>query len=539
MSEWTINGQSPSSYGVTIARREVRNLLSDEVILTVSRRRLSLAFAFEEAVSIERDGIVWFRGHVSRLPEGANEVDEGASYTVSGPLWWLGRVMFGREYATFGGRMETSFSVGLFLSRQGRITLAAQVAEIFAWASRHAAGKFHFMPDASTITDLTPPPVMADDAMCDAVLRDALAWMPDAALRVDYAAEPPAMTILPLASCPAHDYSLGSPPLTSATVEPEHEGRVRGVHLRYNSTGDLAFVSPPGLTDVYPAGTEGSAPGVLSLSLSSEDFLPGLPLARSLYDSFSSLGWKGDARFAGREIESLGVGDRLAIDAWPSAAVHVQTISFDVANGITSASCGSKAHLGARDLIALAKPLRNSRRASEESLPGPSHPFAPYLVKRDGRYYLRIAAGVVRDMNGDVTPYWNGVRLNAANPPEVHFTPGFRAELYLRVQFTPDVATFDFSYTDPEGVGVAATAKRFVSTGVINSTVIVNGRGANRLPVLFDTGLVFPGVYYFALCTPTNAERLRLDRAELVANAVTTDSFGVVFHPPKTLMRYS
>src|ERR1700722_12241187 len=96
MSMWTINGEV---LPIRRLRRRLRSLAVDTVTFeTAQNFDDNPILAVGTACAIRKDGAPWFSGIVTKNPEQGTGKAESQKYEISGPWWYLEKLVFHQSW---------------------------------------------------------------------------------------------------------------------------------------------------------------------------------------------------------------------------------------------------------------------------------------------------------------------------------------------------------------------------------------------------------------------------------------------------------
>lgn len=488
-----------------------------------------------QRVQINRDGWPFFTGWVSQGVGAETQGDTGLDVVLSGPWWWLKRIVFGRRGTYFGVPYEET-TVNLFITPEGRSfqSVASLMQEVCNWAASMSGGAFRVGTINPGEPPGTPPPQWVTGEYCDAVVKKVAAWAPEAVMWVDYKRGVPILNwTRPGSRVGTHSFSRGTAPLTAASASRDDSLAPAGIVIRYDAEqGDYQPVAFPALVDSYPPGMNASTPGAAVITLQSSDYV-GIKWAQKMWAMTRAFLWSASVTTA-EQILDIVPGDMVSVSGrpeWAGNSSIIQRVNFDSARRAYSITAGPPSQLGITDLNDLFWYLK-LKQGSQTPLDAALSltPWQPYLHEMKTSPYgivVRIAPGFVNDGTTSVSPTWEGLPLNADEPPFVRFRTGFSEQYYLKVEWLPDRQEF----TGYDSLGNYKTVYRVKSTGTIVSATIETRREDNVAPLVgIETGRVTRnGLFWFPLAVVEEVN------GELRVTQNRSTDVSILFIPPNNV----
>lgn len=219
-SAWTLLHQgvsrSADASGIRDIVRRRTSQAADVCTLHADGRALDAPplFAAGDTVTVTHQGVPWFVGRVTSSPASGTGRAEGQSYELSGPWWYLEKLVCRQEWRFEGGSVTAR--VGRLILGQAldgsRLTTGQVIAETLQYAIDCGA------PIQIGVIDpaLAVPLDEVKDVTCAEVVRKMLRWHPDCVCWFDYATPGgPTFHCRARANLPAHTATLGRAPLAA------------------------------------------------------------------------------------------------------------------------------------------------------------------------------------------------------------------------------------------------------------------------------------------------------------------------------------
>ena len=407
MSTWTLvhigTEKTLEAWGITSKARVIfRSGESDEFTFEVRPADILAdpPFALDDAITLKKDGVIWFVGFVREVPAAGSAQYERQSYVVKNFWDRLERLVFQQnrtivstdflttnQYATSDVVLcqDVNLTTGVYT----KVDAGAQIDAILAYAAAHGV-TFSY---SRSYTAPTPPSESARDITCAAALRRMLSWSPDVVTWVTYDSGSPvlhmnqrtALTQIPvnLVTSAPEDFQLSKRddlvpagvvfnllwqqinptdhlPYTRLTVQ--SAGATTGVGVII-STIDTPFVQDGTASEPMPTGP----------ALSGRNF------AQYFYAALATVFFDGHITFKAADVPgTIRPGHSLNLTGtsrtgWATAKALVQEVTEDLFAGRTEIRVGPNHQLSGKDLVALAS-LRAKDIRKSPQLPPPQPP---------------------------------------------------------------------------------------------------------------------------------------------------------------------
>ena len=219
-SSWTLTGsgaaQSGAALGISqITRRRTSQAIDTCVILADGRAMdAPPLFPVNSTVTIAQSGVPWFVGRVTSVPATGTARAESQRYELSGPWWYLEKLVCRQEWKFRGGTLTSRVS-RLILGQAldgSRLTTGQVIAETLQYAIDCGAP----LQIGTIDPALAAPLDEVKDVTCAEVIRKMLRWHPDCVCWFDYATTGgPTFHCRARSSLPAATLTVGQPPLSA------------------------------------------------------------------------------------------------------------------------------------------------------------------------------------------------------------------------------------------------------------------------------------------------------------------------------------
>lgn len=284
---WTLK------FGATTQSFEDWGILSDSIVRTLVNQGIDTltftqhldidvaqSFNYGDIVSVQRGGIGYFYGVVTKSIVSGNPSGETVSYEVSGPWWFLENIVF-QDYwfvlvppATAPSAQLRSRAIlcqeltgetvgGALKSR--RFSTGQQIVNAVTYAVAKGA---QFIP-GSIIAGIMVPFSEVVDVSCAEVVRSMLRWTPQVVTAFDYTGELPVLNVVDRGAGGSITKSLSTTAdgITSFEASSREDLQVNGVKVIYEITNSLD--DKTWMTQVVDqVGSEGVGGMVLTIQLS-------------------------------------------------------------------------------------------------------------------------------------------------------------------------------------------------------------------------------------------------------------------------------
>jgi hypothetical protein len=241
---WTIAGQTGKTFNATArtleaakidsAKLDFRSLEPDTLTFTITPESLSTATIpdLRQEMTLYRDGVRYFKGHVTNV---RNVIDSGfqqCEVTVSGPWWWLERIPFTATWQDAAGTQAERISYVFGTSSAGQNLQTSIAIAINQSASLGA-------PIATTTQGsyVAPmfefPRITLNQSTCGQVISELVRLVPDTVVWFEYSTDPIRIIVDRRGSCPSSNFNINTTAITSVDVNPIIDLEVSQVSLPY------------------------------------------------------------------------------------------------------------------------------------------------------------------------------------------------------------------------------------------------------------------------------------------------------------------
>jgi hypothetical protein len=272
MSTWTINGNTPEHYGVTIAQIEFAPSAASSVMIDAATDfDATESFPHNSTVTILRDGLPFFRGRSRQIEKSGDDSSESVRYVVEDVWAELERITYQeawqiRQPDYVGPAFLPTVILGI--SANGvRINVGQQITEALTFAAARGAA----LTVGSVPAGMMLWPSKVVGMSCAAVIRECLKYYPDWIPWIDHSTSPPTFHVTPRAS--AQTAAIPVTDCRSVDVRKMDDRIPTGVRICYITAGLIGdnvyrtlsvdqFPSVPAAARVAPA-----EPGVIVTSV--------------------------------------------------------------------------------------------------------------------------------------------------------------------------------------------------------------------------------------------------------------------------------
>lgn len=274
---WTLTSgattQSLEDWGISGVRLSRSSQAMDTLTFVVDGLDFDedAPFAADSEISVEKDTTIWFRGRVVGISREASGSSERLVYRVSGPWWYLERLVYQQPWAIQGSADEWKSHLLLNITVAGAAwSTRDQIDDALDWCSDKAAAEYGSAPFQWVKANLPAVNIPIDevrDITCAEVLRKQLRWIPDAVCWWDYSTNPPTFHCKRRADLSAASVAIGAP-ITSIGFVPRYDLQVPSVCLTFESISTVDGVPYPSVSrQIYPGGATGEEFGALVASI--------------------------------------------------------------------------------------------------------------------------------------------------------------------------------------------------------------------------------------------------------------------------------
>jgi len=197
-------------------------------------------FAPDQIVRIQRNGVGYFAGPVTKISRAITPSGEAYDYELTSYLWFAANIAYQQSVniATNPSDPASGLSpallsqVILFQDNAGaRISTLAQFSAAITYAGLTIG--------LLNLPDVKPPFSEIKDQTCLEVALASLRWTPDACLWENFAAFPPQIMVANRAGAPAISFALADNPSGAISITPRYDLQCAGVKIIYRTTNTL------------------------------------------------------------------------------------------------------------------------------------------------------------------------------------------------------------------------------------------------------------------------------------------------------------
>lgn len=261
MATWLINGASPASLNLRIVGGVFSSGAPSHVELESIRAcDASEIFAYNQTVTITRDGSTFFKGKVRQIPKYCPAGSaESHSYRIEDGFADLETTTYQEPWSIHGASVYLPLVILGVNAAGTRINLGQQVSEVLTYAA--SVGVSLTVGSCPTGMLLWPSEVTGQS--CAQIIRDALRYHPDWIPWINHSTSTPTFSVTPRSSATARTVSIvgnaGFEIMEESATLPDC---VRIVYLTTSTTGEDVFREVS--IDKYPTGGADGGPGVLT-----------------------------------------------------------------------------------------------------------------------------------------------------------------------------------------------------------------------------------------------------------------------------------
>jgi len=288
MSIWTITGGDldnvdVSTLGISKLARKLKSLAVDMVTFEAPLNfDATPLIAAGQTVVIRKSGALWFTGVMTKIPAQGTGKSESQQYEVSGPWWYLEKLVFHQSWKIL---TSVSGAYSLVSTPSTRVILgqdiygnpmgiADQINEVLMWAISEcgapiAAGTI----DQPTVVvgeatiPVYPPANEQVNITCAEAIKAMLRWIPDAIGWWDYTEATPVLNIRRAANLTGVSVALQSP-CTGIAITPRNDLQCPSVCINYEQTITVDTDAYTALIEDYqPGGATGKELGALCATI--------------------------------------------------------------------------------------------------------------------------------------------------------------------------------------------------------------------------------------------------------------------------------
>ena len=426
MSTWTlIHGgveQTLAAWGITSKARVVfRSGESDEFSFDVRPADILAEppFALDDAITLKKDGVIWFVGFVREVPAAGSAKAERQSYVVKNFWDRLERLVFQQTRPIVSTDFSTtsqSATSDVILCQSAdpttgiytKVDAGAQIDLILAYAATHGVS----FSASRSYTAPTPPSESARDISCAAALRRMLSWSPDVVTWVDYSSGSPVLHMHSRVYLTAIAINLASAAPESFQLSRRDDLVPAGVVFNLlwqeiNPTDHLSYtrltVQSAGATSgvgviINTIDTPYVQDGTASEPMPTGPALSGLNFAQYFYAALATVYFDGQITFRALDVPgTIRPGNAINFTGtsrtgWATALALVQEVMEDIFSGRTEIHVGPNHQLSGKDLVALASARSKDLRKTPQ-LPAPQPPNSNGAASGGGCISLDLCDG--------------------------------------------------------------------------------------------------------------------------------------------------
>ncbi|MCF7785554.1 MAG: hypothetical protein K9N47_05495 [Prosthecobacter sp.] len=211
----------------------------------------TLPWAFEDVITLKLDGVVKFKGVVLSPKRVGGGLNENILLRFADPWWYMGQGTYVQPWwVAASGTPYDAPRVALFAGitpGEGWVkrTIGEDIADIITQCNAYHGGSVMQLGDLlGDGFEAMPIPQRVNNVTYDSVLRQVLAWVPDAIQQWDYTTTPPTLSFVQRAAATVRSYSMTD---NAVMVEQEFlkhdELVVRGVEITYAGLDAFGFVT--------------------------------------------------------------------------------------------------------------------------------------------------------------------------------------------------------------------------------------------------------------------------------------------------------
>lgn len=251
---WTITGpdgtQPLDYYKLTLIGGEFVQQGADSVELASARDYdADDVWAYEEAVTLYRDGVPYFYGEVTQTPRSGSAHHESHSYIITGPFRHFGRT-YHQTWAWGSGSMDTT-QVVLGKDELGADMTTMQTVEMII---DYVIAQGAPIQKGSISAGVQVWPVELKNVTCEEAMRTALRFHPQAQVWFDYSTSPPTINVQERADMTAVSLPHADKPVASTNIVRRDDLVPECVAITYETSHQVDGEMYRALEqDIYPA----------------------------------------------------------------------------------------------------------------------------------------------------------------------------------------------------------------------------------------------------------------------------------------------
>jgi len=525
---WLLNNVPLADLGISESSAQFINQGISRMVFAIRNATLAEAvgFTYRQDVTIKRDGVIWFVGKIAKTPRWGEWGKAGSTIEVWDAWWDLSLLTY--EQAWNGGVttriLQNADKITEATDENGGVQIGVgdwiryeyeggdpqdtkdELQNLLSFAKQRGVA----LQIGTLLTGYEVWPEEFVDRKVAELIIALLRWHPFAVTWFDYGTEGgPTLHVQTrgdtsvLVRLPDLSFNLSAGgQITVSHCDPRSDLVPPCILIRYElqEDGEATIVH----TDKAPAGATGKEIGAFITTVTLGDGaawdttpIVGAPpppdgwtltripedFAQRYYDEYT-LTHDGEMEIAEENAGStryMGkcVNFSNGLAAWTTMRAPVQSVTVDLRFARTNIVFGSGNAIGIEDALKrLLRYRRPTNQGKRDTSTPPEDEFAPaagplcaFCVRIDeDTVAMRVAPGIVADGIEETVPTFgdSGIALDAVVPPEIEVTEGALFELYLEVDWTPNVSAF----TLLDDLGATFTEYRAVGTGTVNSTRI-------------------------------------------------------------------
>lgn len=211
----------------------------------------TLPWSYEDTVTLQLDGVTQFKGVVLSPKRSGGGFSEGIMLRFANPWWYLSQGTYVQPWWVKAS--STAYDaprVALFANitpGDGWVkrTIAEDIADIVSQCNAYFGGSVMQLGELRGDGFAAMPiPQRVNNVTYESVLRQVLAWVPDAIQQWDYTTSPPTISFVQRAAATARSYSFGA---GGVMMEQEFLRRddlaLRGIEITYAGLDAFGFVT--------------------------------------------------------------------------------------------------------------------------------------------------------------------------------------------------------------------------------------------------------------------------------------------------------
>ena len=251
-SVWTLESGSINDTFAALGLGNLRRTLISQGADVVRFEAPGAAFdgtalvAYDDTVTIKKDGVTWFLGRCNTLPRQGDPGSESISYEIVGPWWYLDHRVYEQSWQlwdTDAGSLQATNKSRVILCQNAagaRVTSGAQITD----AVNFAISKGAPIALGTVDPDIQIPWEESVDIMCAEVIIRMLKWSPDCVCWFDYSTATPTFHCRKRSNLSSASLAVtAGSPAQSISITPRCDLQVPGVTLKYEKTHTDAGVA--------------------------------------------------------------------------------------------------------------------------------------------------------------------------------------------------------------------------------------------------------------------------------------------------------